>query len=115
MFNFKKIIKSFKNAFYGLKIAFFSERNFRIMLGLVFVSFFLIYFFELDYIKSAIIIFAGVLMLVVELINTAFEKSLDLITKHHDDNIRYIKDIMAGAALMVSLAWLLVLVLVVII
>jgi len=114
MFSFKKTIKSFKHAFSGLHGAFFGEHNFRIMALLVLLSVPVGFFYTSELWEVVVLIIIGVMMLIVEIINIAFERSLNLITKHHDDNIKYIKDIMAAAALVTSLAWLAVLILVVV-
>jgi len=109
----KRTIKSFKHALHGIYDALLIEHNFRVMTFLVVISAIIGFYFNIEVLEVIALVIIGVLMLVVELINTAFEKSLDLITKHHDDNIRYIKDIMAGAALIVSSAWLLILILII--
>ncbi len=106
------IIKSFKYAFSGIFEAFKKERNFRIMVFLFFFSLFVIFYFRPFYIESLLLIFASVLMLSFELANSSVEKSLDLFTKHHNDNVRYIKDVLAGAVLLVSFLWLFVLILI---
>ena len=50
-------------------------------------------------------------MLAVELINTALEKAMDILLPASLEEIRILKDMMAGAALMVSVGWLMILVL----
>ncbi len=112
-FHIKKLIKSFSCAFSGIFRAFLSEYNFRIMVFLVFLSAIIVYIFEFEFWKIIILLMAGAVMLIVELVNSAIEKFLDLISKHHNDDIKYIKDVMAGAALVASLLWLLVFLLII--
>jgi len=114
MFSYiKNLIRSFSYAFFGIFRAFLSERNFQIMVFLVIVSSILVYIFEFEFWKILILLMAGAVMLIVELVNSAIEKFLDLISKYHNDNIKYIKDVMAGAALLASLLWLMVFLLII--
>ncbi len=103
-------MKSFKYAFEGLYKALKKERNFRIMLGLFLLSLFFIFYFDLSSKEAIVVVLSGVLMLAVELINSAFEKTLDVVKKHHDENVKYIKDLMAGASLLVSFVWFFVII-----
>jgi len=109
----KKFVKSLPNAFRGVKEAFSKEPNFRIMVFLLLASFLVIYFYDVGIVGTIAILMSGVLMLAVELINSAMESFADFMIKHHDDNIKYVKDVMAGASLLVSFLWLVVLFLVI--
>ncbi|MBI3671747.1 diacylglycerol kinase [Candidatus Azambacteria bacterium] len=108
----KKIAKSFKHAFHGLYDAFLGEHNFRVMALLVAGSFLFGFFYIEHAWEVAALIISGAFMLFVEMINTAIEKSLDLWTTQKHDKIRFVKDVMSGAALVASLAWLFIIVLI---
>ncbi len=112
-FYIKKLVKSFFYAFSGLFRAFLLENNFRIMVFLALVSAFIVFIYDFEFWKIIVLLVAGSIMLIVELVNSAIEKFLDLVSRHHNDDIKYIKDVMAGAALMASLMWLLVFILII--
>ena len=57
------------------------------------------------------LIFSGAFMLVIELVNTAMEKGLDLVLPASLEEIRVIKDVMAAAALVASVSWAIILML----
>lgn len=95
---------SLKHAVHGLVIAFRSEPNVRwqvitaisvIVLGL---------FFSLGRGEWALIILAIALVLILELINTALEKMLDVINPRFSEPVGRIKDIFAAAVLVASIA-----------
>ncbi|OGD34099.1 hypothetical protein A2988_01285 [Candidatus Azambacteria bacterium RIFCSPLOWO2_01_FULL_46_25] len=111
MIKVKKLVKSFRHSLIGLKEAFHREQNFRIMLALVLASLALVFWWPMEGWQKAAVIIAGSLMLAVELINTALEKAMDILLPASLEEIRILKDMMAGAALMVSVGWLMILVL----
>ena len=95
-------IKSLRYALIGLWYILKSERNARIHLvsaGLVF-GFGL--FLGLSNAELAAIFFAIILVFLAEIMNTAIEKTLDLIDSNHRPEIRIIKDMAAGAVLVAA-------------
>ena len=107
-----KFIKSFRHALDGLFSAASSERNFRVMIVLVLVSVMISVWLPLKYWQWAVIVIAGIVMLVVELINTVMEKAVDLVLPASLEEIKIIKNMMAAAALVASIGWLIVMILV---
>jgi len=103
MDNFKKLFKSFKYAFRGLKYVTKNEQNFQLeILGGVFVII-LMYLFptrSLEKIALFIVIFA---VLVIELINTIFERVVDMLKPRMHPYAQLVKDIMAAAVLISSI------------
>lgn len=112
MIKVKKFIKSFKYSFIGLHHAFRYEQNFRIMLLLVLASLVPLIIWPMEGWQKVAVIIAGLLMLAVELVNTTIEKMMDVLLPASLEEIRIIKDVMAGAALTVSIGWLIVIVIV---
>lgn len=104
----KKIMKSVSHACEGLKAAFVSELNFRIMTGAAAVSLAVIFLKPMPVSHRAALALAAALLLITELVNTAMEEAMDVLSKNHLEEIRKIKDIMAGAALTASVAWVMV-------
>ncbi len=114
MIKVRRLVKSFRHSLVGLKEAFRREQNFRIMLGLVLASFALVLWWPMEGWQRAAVIIAGSLLLAVELINTALEKAMDILLPASLEEIRILKDMMAGAALVVSVGWLIIVALAVI-
>ena len=103
MKDLKKIIKSFGYSFKGLRHAYYADKSFRleIQYGLpiyIFLAWFLAPFTAIEFI---LFIFSYLLILLVELINTAFEKMLDKLHPEEHEVIGRSKDI-SSAAVMVA-------------
>jgi len=112
MVKVKKFVKSFKYSFIGLQHAFRYEQNFRIMLLLVLLSLIPLAVWPMEGWQKVAVIIAGMLMLAVELINTTIERMMDVLLPASLEEIRIIKDVMAGAALTASIGWLIVIIIV---
>ena len=97
MLNIKKLIKSFRHAFRGLWYVFREEQNFRVHVALGLLVIFLSTFLSLNSLEFVIILLSISGLLFLEIINTAFEKIIDVLKPrvHHYAGI--IKDIMAAA------------------
>ena len=113
MLNIPKLIKSFRHAFDGLFWTMLAEQNFRVMIALVILAMIVGVWLPLKFWHWVVLAIASVVMLCVELINTAIEKSMDLVLPASLEEIKVIKHIMAGAALVASVGWLVVVVLIV--
>ena len=113
MLNITKLIKSFRHAFDGLFWTMLAEQNFRVMIALVILAMIVGVWLPLKFWHWVALVIASVVMLCVELINTAIEKSMDLVLPASLEEIKVIKHIMAGAALVASVGWLVVVVLIV--
>lgn len=107
----KQIIKSFRHAFKGLHESFVEGQNFRIMVYGVLASLVVFGMKPIPTAYKIALIFAGAFMLVVELVNSAIEKGLDVVLPASLEEIRVIKDMMAAAALVASVSWLIILML----
>ncbi|MEI7480021.1 MAG: diacylglycerol kinase family protein [bacterium] len=75
--NLIKTWKSFTYALKGLKTVWTEERNFKIeTLAVIFVTF-CIFYFNFNYIESAICVLAMVLVISAEIVNTTIEDLCD--------------------------------------
>lgn len=99
----KKIIKSFSDAIKGILYVFQTQRNFRIQIAGFIIATSAAFIFELSFAETAVIIFAGGLVIVGEMINTGLEKLVDLISPEYHPLAGRIKDIAAGAVLVSSI------------
>lgn len=98
-----KIIKSFKNAAKGIFYVFRTQRNFKTQIFCFIAAVATAVLLDLNFSKTAIIIFAGGLVLIGEMVNTGLEKLVDLIKPDYHSLARIIKDISAGVVLMSSI------------
>lgn len=99
----KKIIKSFKDAIKGIAFTFQTQRNFRIQVICFIIATAMAFILRLSFTETAVIIFAGGLVLVGEMINTGLEKLVDLIKPEYHPLAGRIKDISAGVVLVSSI------------
>lgn len=97
-----RLIKSFTDAFRGLKFTFSHEQNFRIQLFLALVVIVFALVFPLKVWEVILLILLIVTVLTVELLNTALEYFADLLKPRLHHYVFVIKDIMAGAVLISS-------------
>ncbi|MBE0451280.1 MAG: diacylglycerol kinase family protein [Clostridia bacterium] len=97
------LIKSFKYAIKGIKLAIREERNFRIMLMTFFVVVWLGLYFKLEKVDWMMIFITSGIVLVAELINTTIENMMDMISPEYDIMIERIKDLSAGAVLVTAI------------
>jgi diacylglycerol kinase len=99
----KKHTISFINAFKGIWKAIVTQTNIRIhfIIGsiVIFASVYLQ--LSIDHVISLILVIA--LVMVAEMVNTSLEFMSDAITLEHNDNIKFAKDISAGAVLMAAI------------
>lgn len=97
-----RLLKSFRNACYGLSAVFREERNFRIHVVCAVIVLFAAVILQvtiLEFIALAIVI---VMLLVLEIINTALEKFQDIAKPRVHHYVGFIKDSMAGAVLLTA-------------
>ncbi len=99
---------SFKDAFAGLAWSLKTQPNFRIHLFLATVAILLSWFLQITLVEFAIIIFAIVLGLTAEMINTSIESMTDLITTEYRQSAKIAKDVAAGMMLTTAIGVILV-------
>ena len=93
----KKLIKSFQYAGRGLRFCLRSERNMRIhLIASVYVLLFSL-FFGLTALEYAVLILLIALMFSAEMINTAIEALVNLVSPCYHQLARIAKDVAAGA------------------
>jgi len=99
--NIKKLIKSFKVAFSGLWFAIKSEDTFKTGMIIAIVVIFFTFYFPLLNLERAIIFLTIFSVLGMELMNTQVERTTNLIDRNHNPEIMIIKDLAAGAVLLI--------------
>lgn len=103
----KKRGLSFGFAIQGIMQA-LKEPNFRIQTAAAVVVLILAVYFKISPTEWCLTILCCGLVLALELINSAIERLCDLIKSEIDPRIKFIKDVCAGAVLIVSLTSLLI-------
>jgi diacylglycerol kinase len=94
--------KSFRHAWNGVVYTFRGEKNFQIQIligGLVFV---LMDLLHLPFFEKVILVLLVMLVLILELVNTAVEKMMDMLEPETHPTVGIIKDVMAGAVLLAA-------------
>ncbi len=99
-----RVISGLGHAFRGILYVFEFEQNARIHLIAALVAFCLGVYLRISDTELAAIFFAIILVFLAEIINTAIEKTLDLIDMNHNPQIKLIKDMSAGAVLVTAVA-----------
>lgn len=102
--NIKKLVKSFKYAFTGIKDGIKSEQNMKIHFLAMFIVIIGGIIFEISKSEWIVCVILFGLVIASELFNTAIENIVDLITKEKNEKARLIKDVSAGAVLVISIS-----------
>ncbi|MGD2087561.1 MAG: diacylglycerol kinase family protein [Candidatus Aminicenantes bacterium] len=98
-FSFPERIKSFGNAFRGIFFAFKTQHNIWIHSLAIVVVVIAGFIFKLNLLEWGLVVFAIGLVLVSEMINTAIEWLVDLVSPEYQEKAGLIKDVAAGAVL----------------
>ena len=102
MFNPKKFSRSVSHAIRGFKCV-SKEQNFRIQISFSIIVIFLILFFGLKVWEAAALVMMIVLVLVLEIINSIFERIMDILEPRVHPYAKTVKDMMAAAVLIASI------------
>ena len=97
---YRSFLNSINGVFWMLK----SERNFQLEIFGLLINVFLIVFLKLNSLDTALILIVSFAVLGLEIVNTAVEKICDIIQPEYDERIKIIKDIAAGAVVLMSFA-----------
>ncbi len=108
MVDLGKLANSFRYAARGVARVAHEEQNFRIELWIAVAVVALMFIFNLTITERSILSLAIILTLVLELMNSIFERMVDLLKPRIHNYVEDIKDIMAGTVLVASLGSLLI-------
>ncbi len=93
---------SVKNCLDGISYVTKNEKNFKREIALGIIALILSYILKIDKIEFIIILTMICLVLTTEIINTAIERAVDLVTKEYHELARIAKDVSAGSVLVTS-------------
>ena len=101
----KKILRSIRFALRGLRHAYLSDKSFRMEINYGLPIYVILGWFLFPFAawELALYVFSYALILVVELINTAFEKMIDRVHPQEHESIGRSKDMSAAAVLLTFL------------
>ena len=94
---------SVKNCLDGISYVTKSEKNFKREIALGIIALILSYILKIDKIEFIIVLTIICLVLTTEIINTAIERAVDLVTKEYHELARIAKDVSAGSVLVTSI------------
>jgi len=89
-------------AIQGIKVAIRYNRNIRIHIVIAVLVVISTFIFGLNQFEKAIICMIILLVISAEMINTAIEEVVDLVTKDYREEAKYAKDVSAGMVLIVA-------------
>ena len=108
MLDIRNLGKSFSYAIKGIVRVAKEEQNFRIQLVVAVIVVAFMFAFNLRTPEKALLTMAIVLVLVLELLNSIFERMVDILKPRIHHYVEDIKDIMAGTVLVASVGALLI-------
>ncbi|WP_054252320.1 diacylglycerol kinase [Neofamilia massiliensis] len=97
------LIDSFNYAINGLIIAVETERNMKIHYSAALIVLFLSMFFNFSRVEYILLLLTISFVIVAELMNTAIEKTIDLVTEDYHPLAKVAKDIAAGGVLLAAI------------
>lgn len=103
MLSFSRLIRSFRYAGKGLRRVFREEQSFRIQILAGVAVLILSLLFKVKIWETVALILVIVMVLVLELINSVFERVVDMMKPRMHPDVETIKDIMAAVVLISSL------------
>ncbi|MDO3427188.1 diacylglycerol kinase family protein [Chryseobacterium sp. APV1] len=95
--------KSLRNAFRGVFLMMKYERNFQLEFAAFLINLFLIFYLNLSSTDTILILMVSFSVLATEILNTAIEKICDFVQPDFDKRIGFIKDISAGAVVLMAI------------
>ena len=102
-----RVLQAAKNSWSGLLFAIKEESAFRQEMLLVLISFLLMIFIETSLLEKCIMIFSTIFVLVVELLNSSLETTIDRISYEYHDLSKKAKDYGSAAVMLSLIFWIL--------
>ena len=98
-----RLAKSFTYAFRGLIKAFYEEQNLRLQTIIGIIILIIGFFLQIKPLEWCFVIIAIFLVILMEMLNSAVERVVDVLKPRIHEYVKEIKDIMAGAVLLSSI------------
>lgn len=104
----KRFLRSFRHASWGLWYALVHDQNLRVHFFIAFVVVLASIYLRVNPFEMGILGVMILLVITTEMINSAIEKMVDLITKEHREEAKIAKDVSAGMVLVAALGSIIV-------
>ena len=99
----KALIKSFKHAFFGILTSFVIGRNIKVHYTALLVAVLGGLYFGISKLEFLAILLISAQVISLEMVNTAIERTVDLVTSDYHVYAKIAKDVAAGAVLIASI------------
>lgn len=104
MIELSRFFQSFRHALRGVRLVFLSEQSFRVQVLVAVFALVLLILVPVGVVETSIVLLMIALVLVLEMINSTFERLVDAFKPRLHPVVGEIKDIMAAAVLVASVA-----------
>lgn len=104
-FIYRRLLRPIQYAYNGLVAAYKTEEAFRIELYLSLGLFPLAFFLAQNTLEMLLLTLSIFIVLIVELLNTAIEKTIDRISKEHHPLSKIVKDVASAAVGLSLIQW----------
>ncbi len=94
----ESFISALKNSINGIKYVFATQRNLKIQVLISIIVIFVSYFLKISFTECAILALIIFMVFFAELINTAIETIVDMITTDYNEKAKIAKDIAARSS-----------------
>lgn len=108
MLSFRRLIRSFNYAAKGVRQVFREEQSFRVQVFVGLLVLILSLYFQVKVWEAVTLLLVVIMVLVLELINSVFERVVDVIKPRMHPDAETIKDIMAAVVLISSVGAVLI-------
>lgn len=108
MIKHRTLLQSFGYAWEGILYALKNDQNFRIHIAAALIVIFMSFYFDVNPFEMGVLGLVILLVIVTEMINTAIENMVDLITKEYHAEAKIAKDVSSGMVLITSIGALIV-------
>lgn len=99
----KRLVRSFGYAFEGITYTIKTQRNMQIHVGMALVALFLTWSLNISWNHALLVFFSIFFVFILEMVNTAIEAVVDLVTRDFHPLAKVAKDVAAGAVLLGAL------------
>ncbi|MGL5540246.1 MAG: diacylglycerol kinase family protein [Erysipelotrichaceae bacterium] len=103
-----RLLKKFGYAFEGLWVALKRDFSVRLQFGIGIATLFVAWYLEFTVMQLAIVLILIFNVIVIELLNSALEQLVNLVSPQYSPHAKVIKDLGAAAVLMASLLALII-------
>jgi diacylglycerol kinase len=98
-----KFVKSFGHAFNGIRVAIREQRNLKVQATIAALTLVAGFYFDIPSVEWCVILLTIALVMALEMVNSALENVVDLITRDQHPLAGKAKDIAAGAVFFASI------------